>query len=92
MCLKLIEKNVPTGIRVKVHHYHCGNSSNHARHGKEYMTSAWLLNSEDVVVGRGKAYCSRQDNPCRATGRQVAIGRALKDYMVNSIPPETIIN
>lgn len=89
MCLKLIEKNVPEGIRVKVHHYHSGNSSNHSRHGKAYMTSAWFLDNEDRVVGQGKAYCSRQDPPRRSTGREVAVGRAFKDYMRTNFPTST---
>lgn len=92
MCLKLIEKSIPTGLRIKVNHFHNGNSSNRFRHGKEYMTNALLLNKTDEIVGEGKAYCSHKDSPRRATGRQVAIGRALKDYLVNSIPPEATIN
>jgi len=33
----------------------------------------------DVILARGFAFCSSRDQFCRKTGRQVSLGRALKD-------------
>lgn len=79
MCIKYIESNIPDNFQLHVHHYHCGNSSKRQRHGKEYMTAAWITNKSGDTVGSGVAYCSNKDNPRRSVGREIATGRAMQE-------------
>jgi hypothetical protein len=73
-----VEGNIPKEHRVIVHHFHSGNSSKKFRHGRDYMTTAILLDKEGKRIGSGRAHCSGGDAPTRAIGRAVAIGRAMK--------------
>lgn len=41
-------------------------------------TICFILNQENVVVANGTAKCSPEDNYNKATGRNIALGRALK--------------
>ncbi len=80
-----IENKLPSQYRVKVVHLHRGNSSRQQRHGHCYRTIAKILRrSNGMVVGIGEARCSNRDKPCRSTGRQVAVGRAMKDAEMHS--------
>lgn len=77
---RYIETNLPPDLRVKVVHLHRGNSSRSERHGHCYRTIAKIIRrSNGMVVGLGEARCSHRDRPSRSTGRQVAVGRAMKD-------------
>lgn len=79
MCIKYVESNIPEGFELHVHHYHSGNSSRRFRHGKEYMTEAWITRQDDnVPLATGIAYCCKNDNPRRSVGRAVAVGRAME--------------
>ena len=71
---------VPEGTRIVVNHLHQGNSSRNARHGKDYMTIARLMDGDDDVLSIGYASCSRQDTPSRAVGREIAVGRCIVSY------------
>lgn len=78
MC-KYTEKDIPENIRVVVRHFHSGNSSKNKRHGKQMRTIADLLDLKTgLILARGKAECHKGESPSRKIGRQVAIGRALK--------------
>ena len=71
--------SLPEGLRLKLVHLHQGNSSRKQRHGHSYVTHARVVNKEDVVIANGIAMCSNKDNPSRAIGRRIAIGRVVKD-------------
>lgn len=82
---KLIEANVPENLRVQVIHLHRGNSSNRQRKGHEYVTVARLSNrADDTIVAEGKSFCSKHDAPSRSKGRAIAVGRALREYMLDA--------
>lgn len=83
MC-RYIERSVPKNVRVQVHHFHQGNSSRSQRHGYKYVTECTLRDSEGTIIAAAKASCSPHDNPRRDVGRQVAIGRALKQLQVGA--------
>lgn len=74
------EKVVPETIKIRVIHLHRGNSSNRKRHGHAYVTIAQAIDKETgTIIKTRKAFCSKKDNPSRKIGRQVAVGRVLKD-------------
>lgn len=79
--IKLVENNVPQELTVKVSHLHSGNSSRRQRRGSKYMTIAKLVGPTGDVVAEGFAQCRSTDAPSRQVGRQVAIGRAYKEYL-----------
>ena len=85
MTIKLVESNLDTDHYVlRVRHYHKGNSSSRQRHGHRYYTEARILDKETYEeVGFGSATCSNKDLPSRATGRRVAVGRAMLDVTLN---------
>ncbi len=72
--------DLPEGFRLKLVHLHQGNSSRKQRHGHSYVTHARIVNKNDKVVARGIAMCSNKDNPSRAIGRRIAIGRVEKEF------------
>lgn len=77
--MKLVENNIPNGYRARVVHLHPNNSTPEQRQGHTYVTVCELQNADREVVGTGKSCCSSKDSPRRSVGRQVAIGRAMKD-------------
>lgn len=88
--LHFTEKHIPSELQVKVRHFHPGNSSNTKRHGKVYRTIAKLIDRESgAELAKGEAKCCDTDSPRRRVGREVAIGRALKNYysMRGMLPP-----
>lgn len=68
------------GMRLKLVHLHEGNSSKRQRHGRKFVTVALIIDDRGFVEAEGYAECSKQDNPRRKIGREIAIGRALKSY------------
>lgn len=86
--MKYVESNIPSHLRLQVVHLHQGNCDGDILAGDgieppaKYVTIAKLLGGpdKDTEVARGESRCSLNDNPCRATGRAIAIGRALKDW------------
>lgn len=72
------------GMKVKLTHLHCGNSSRNQRHGHPYLTIAEIITEDGNSIGRGKSMCSRQDVPNRARGRDIAIGRAIKNAKIDA--------
>lgn len=44
------------------------------------MTICILEGGDGNEVARGYAFCGDQEQFCRATGRKIALGRALSDY------------
>jgi len=72
--------NLPHGFRLRVSHLHAGNSSKRQRHGKDFRTIAEIVNESDEVFAGATAECSEKDSPRRQVGRQVAVGRALKNF------------
>jgi len=81
MKTKYTEDMLPQGHRVRVKHFHNGNSSEEFRDHKPYVTLASVLDTNQVPVGFGVSACSKRDTPNRKLGRQIAIGRAVKDFM-----------
>ena len=71
--------NIPNNIHVQLSHLHKGNSSRKARHGKDYVTVVKFLDDE-TIVAKATAQCNHLDAPSRKRGRDIAIGRALKQY------------
>ena len=69
--MKYIEANVPSQLVVRVRYYTDG----------EYRTVARLVDrTSNLEMARGESKCCPKDNPRRAIGRAVAVGRALKAY------------
>ena len=77
---------IPENIHVQLSHLHSGNSSRKARKGKDYVTVVKFLD-DDVIVAKATAQCNKKDAPSRKRGRDIAIGRALKEYnqLLNSM-------
>ena len=73
--------NLPAGYKIKRIHLHPGNTSKSKRHGHKYVTISTILDECDNVVGKGTARCSRGDAPSRRLGREIADGRAYKQYL-----------
>ncbi len=85
---KLVESNIPKSVKIVLAHFHKGNSSNSARKGHQYMTLCKLYDREThLMIGHGESHCSRKDLASRSIGRQVAIGRAMKEAGLKT-PPE----
>ena len=84
--MKYLEENVPESLRVHIVYLHEGNSSRSklkkiGKTNTTYVTLAKLISKDtDITLAEGMASCSPMENPRRATGRQVAIGRALHNY------------
>lgn len=78
---KLTEQSIPEELQVHVVHLHEGNSTRRQRKGRKYATLAKLIGPTGDVVSEGVAYCSTNDSPRRDIGRQVAVGRAYKQYL-----------
>lgn len=78
--IKLTESNIPQEIMVRVVHLHEGNSTRKQRKGRKYATVCRLVGPTGDVISEGYAFCSNNDAPRRDIGRQVAIGRAMKEY------------
>lgn len=87
---QFIEENLdPTQYRVQVRHFHQGNSSPAIRstvdssghkYYHDYMTLARIYDrNSNMLLTEGRSYCSERDNPCRQTGRAVAVGRAMRN-------------
>ena len=82
MSIKLLETNLPNTLKAHVTHLHSGNSSKRQRHGKAYRTIAKLIDIKTQnIVSVGEALCNEHDVPSRKLGRQIAVGRAFKDYL-----------
>ena len=79
--VKYKENYLPSDVDVHVMHLHKGNSSRRERKGHDYRTLAMLMNKEHTaILGFGESRHGHHDGaPCRAVGRAVAIGRAMKD-------------
>lgn len=88
--------------KVRFHHYHEGNDKNREIRGPAlYSTEAALVHLETGdVLAVEMAHCSPRDVPQRRIGRQVALGRLLKqmgklDWPINVdvngafLPPES---
>ena len=71
--------NIPENIHVQLSHLHKGNSSRRRRRGKDYVTVVKFLD-DDVIVAKATAQCNHLDIPNRKRGRDIAIGRAKKQY------------
>ena len=86
MTTKYIEQNVPSDLVLQVQYFHDGNSTKGMRRktfrqSTDYATVAMLIDPQSRrVVARGSACCSKKDQPNRQVGRQVAVGRALRNY------------
>lgn len=90
--MRYTENNIPDDLKVHIRHLHKGNSTDEERTRTydysdsevifmvhPYITQARLL-KKDEVVSRAEAACGQFDSPNRKIGRQIAIGRALKQY------------
>lgn len=71
---------VPDGLKLRIHHLHPHNSTNHDRKGGKYRTIAQLVDSDKSIVVEADAVCGKRDVPSRERGRQIAIGRCLTNY------------
>lgn len=66
-------------MNIKVKHFHPGNSTEQERDGHPYVTIAVALDEYDEVIARAEACCSKKDNPNRKRGREIAVGRLVKE-------------
>lgn len=67
-------ENLPAGLKLKWRHHRTGGRS-------QWVTTAVIVEeSTGLPVSAGAAVCARQDQPSRRIGREIACGRALKNY------------
>jgi hypothetical protein len=71
---------------IKIRHYTPKNSSKSERKGKQWMTVAelWSLDENGrylECIRHACSYCSDKDQPSRAVGRAVALGRLKKQTL-----------
>lgn len=87
--MKHIEANIPENMSVRVVYLHEGNCSKSklkriAGNNCRYITIAKLGTYDEdgkfQEAATGISRCSVNDNPCRSTGRAIAVGRALKAW------------
>ena len=79
--MKYIESNIPSNLSVRVHHYHPGNTVDlQDRERVQFVTHAWLVNKKGRCVSDAISVCTGRKAK-RAIRRQIAVGRALKQYM-----------
>ena len=64
---------MPPFARPHYHHYRDENNI-------LIYTTCQIIDANDTVLASGKATVSRRDNPCKKIGRDIARGRALKNY------------
>lgn len=72
--MKMIERNLPSTMRVKVFHQHTA-------HGKLDCTVAVVYDKdsgEKLGIGRALVNHRKEKTPSRKVGRQVAVGRAMR--------------
>ena len=85
--MKLIEKNIPEGMKVRVYHQHTA-------HGKLDATVAVLFDVDtNATVGVGRALVNhrKEKSPSRRMGRAMAVGRAMADAFRKKLPVPTDI-
>jgi hypothetical protein len=78
------------GFRFYVHHIHSGNDPlyewramfGNSKYAPVYVTTCTIKTKEGEQVGYGEAVCSDKDVPNRKRGHEIAVGRAIKDYMI----------
>lgn len=71
--MKMIEKNLPEGMKVRVHHQHLDN-------GRLDNTVAVVYDAdsgEELGFGRALVNHRKEKSPSRKIGRAVAVGRAM---------------
>jgi hypothetical protein len=78
---------------IRVSHIHDGNDPDGAkrflfcawgRRPAKYMTVCRIVRkSDNQEMGLGVAICSNRDTPSRDAGHKIAMGRAVKDFMMN---------
>jgi hypothetical protein len=77
-------------VKFFVHHWHEGNDPKmveRAKYGESkyipiYVTTCTIMDwDQQVRLGYGEAVCSHKDIPNRSIGHQMAVGRAIKDFM-----------
>ena len=70
------------GITYDVRWYHTNNHIQ-GKNRKGSLTECMILERIDEqlieIVGQGVAKCSKKDNFCKATGRKIALARAIKE-------------
>lgn len=78
--MKYVEANVPDGYSVRV--YYETRYRNHRETtintSAKWVTRALILDPNGDVVANGVSICSEKDRACRAIGRAIAVGRAVK--------------
>lgn len=95
--MKYLERNIPEGYHLRVVHLHDGNSWEYTRRpvaskvhgtGRKYVTIATIIDANNETLAEGIASCSAEDNPCRQIGREVAVGRAMKELFERGRGPD----
>lgn len=73
--------DIPKNTHLQLHHLHSGNSTTRQRKGHQYVTVAILKdNTDDKILAQSTASCSKRDVPNRSRGRDIAVGRVLKQH------------
>jgi hypothetical protein len=81
-------KPVPTGYKVKLHHYFKPDDLRDWTTSKKppkYVTLAVMVNPHGEVASFGGAACSPKDNPSRKLGRVIAHNRCLDAFYHGTI-------
>lgn len=63
------------------HYHHTGNLP--AILGTRFNTDCAIVTDDKTVEIHGSSMCSLKDNPCKETGRKIALTRALKQLFPN---------
>ncbi len=92
---KVVTKNVPDGLTLRLRYYHQDNSTQTTRdsianhytnqvvHGVKYIAIARLWRDEECV-SVGHAICCSRDVPRKDIARAIAVGRAVRNYQCTS--------
>ncbi len=72
------EYNLSSDLHIQLQHLHKGNSTKKQRSGASYKTLVNIVDRKNHILATATATCSREDLPNRKRGRDIAIGRALK--------------
>lgn len=92
------ELHTTYGVKFFVTHIHDGNDESGARRaefagGKKapiYVTTCLITNwDKSIELGYGEALCSHKDTPNRRLGHEIAVSRAIKDFL-NNTPKEEL--
>jgi len=80
--LKYTESNVPKNTYIRVHYLTQGKVQGMPSNVKRVTIATLKHSISGKKLSEGVSFCDNKDNDNRKIGRAIAVGRALKDYML----------